>query len=139
MNEYELLNLMYLFFISNAMNFVGFVILIWLGFRFAANIYENQSTDMVGKVMVSLFYVSVAVLMTFNGMTGASVLSAYTEQLAQIGSEAVPRLQAAADNPEISRLRKFSLVIPAHRSTRPARLSDNLLPLLRQLLASRSR
>ena len=98
MNEYELLNLMYLFFISNAMNFVGFVILIWLGFRFAANIYENQSTDMVGKVMVSLFYVSVAVLMTFNGMTGASVLSAYTDQLAQIGSGAVPRLQAAADN-----------------------------------------
>ena len=98
MNEYELLNLMYLFFISNAMNFVGFVILIWLGFRFAANIYENQNTDMVGKVMVSLFYVSVAVLMTFNGMTGASVLSAYTEQLATDGSEAVPRLQAAADN-----------------------------------------
>ncbi len=98
MNEYELLNLMYLFFISNAMNFVGFVILIWLGFRFAANIYENQNTDMVGKVMVSLFYVSVAVLMTFNGMTGASVLSAYTEQLAAVGSEAVPRLQAAADN-----------------------------------------
>ena len=98
MNEYELLNLMYVFFISNAMNFVGFVILIWLGFRFAANIYENQNTDMVGKVMVSLFYVSVAVLMTFNGMTGASVLSAYTEQLAQVGSEAVPRLQAAADN-----------------------------------------
>jgi len=98
MNEYELLNLMYLFFISNAMNFVGFVILIWLGFRFAANIYENQNTDMVGKVMVSLFYVSVAVLMTFNGMTGASVLSAYTEQLATVGSEAVPRLQAAADN-----------------------------------------
>ena len=98
MNEYELLNLMYLFFISNAMNFVGFVILIWLGFRFAANIYENQNTDMVGKVMVSLFYVSVAVLMTFNGMTGASVLSAYTEQLATVGSEAVPRLHAAADN-----------------------------------------
>ena len=98
MNEYELLNLMYLFFISNAMNFVGFVILIWLGFRFAANIYENQNTDMVGKVIVSLFYVSVAVLMTFNGMTGASVLSAYTEQLATVGSEAVPRLQAAADN-----------------------------------------
>ena len=98
MSEYELLNLMYLFFISNAMNFVGFVILIWLGFRFAANIYENQNTDMVGKVMVSLFYVSVAVLMTFNGMTGASVLSAYTEQLATVGSEAVPRLQAAADN-----------------------------------------
>ena len=98
MNEYELLNLMYLFFISNAMNFVGFVILIWLGFRFAANIYENQNTDMVGKVMVSLFYVSVAVLMTFNGMTGASVLSAYTVQLAQVGSEAVPRLQAAAVN-----------------------------------------
>ena len=98
MNEYELLNLMYLFFISNAMNFVGFVILIWLGFRFAANIYVNQNTDMVGKVMVSLFYVSVAVLMTFNGMTGASVLIAYTEQLAAVGSEAVPRLQAAADN-----------------------------------------
>ena len=75
MNEYELLNLMYLFFVSNAINFVGFVILIWLGFRFASNIYENQNTDMVGKVMVSLFYVSVAVLMTFNGMTGASVLS----------------------------------------------------------------
>ena len=98
MSEYELLNLMYLFFVSNAMNFVGFVILTWLGFRFASNIYQTQNTDMVGKVMVSLFYISVAIFMTFNGMTGAAVLSAYTDQLAAINSDAVPRLQAAADN-----------------------------------------
>ena len=98
MSEYELLNLMYLFFVSNAINFLAFVVLTWLGFRFASNIYQTQNVDLLGKVMVSLFYVTVAVFMTFNGATGAGVLAAYTDQLDAIGSDAVPRLRLAAEH-----------------------------------------
>ena len=98
MTEVQLLNLLYLFFISNAMYFVGFVILIWLGFRFANNIYQNENADVLARIFASLFYVCVCIFMTFNGLTGGSVLEAYTAQLTEIGSSAAPRLQLAVDN-----------------------------------------
>ena len=41
MTEYEIFNLMHVGFIQNAMYFVGMVLLIWLGFRMANNIYNN--------------------------------------------------------------------------------------------------
>ena len=98
MTEVQLLNLLYLFFISNAMYFVGFVILIWLGFRFANNIYQNENADVLARIFASLFYVCVCIFMTFNGLTGGSVLEAYAAELSEIGSSAAPRLQLAVDN-----------------------------------------
>ena len=60
MSEYELLNLMYLFFVSNAMNFVGFVILTWLGFRFASNIsFALSSQDLSNLLVTRIFFIKV--------------------------------------------------------------------------------
>ena len=59
MTEMQIWNIMQMGLISNAMYFDGLVLLTRLGFRFEAKIRETQDADMLGKVMVSLFYVLV--------------------------------------------------------------------------------
>ena len=46
MAEYQILNLMQVAFIQNAMYFVGMVLFTWLGFRMANNIYNNPDSNM---------------------------------------------------------------------------------------------
>ena len=56
MTEYQVFNMMYVGLISNAMYFVGMVLLTWLGFRMANNIYNSQDANMGAKVFTSWFY-----------------------------------------------------------------------------------
>ena len=53
MTEYQLLNLMYLGFVFNAMYTVGFILFTWLGFKMARNIYEDSSAAITGKVFTT--------------------------------------------------------------------------------------
>ena len=53
MTEYQILNLMYVAFISNAMYFVAMVLLTWLGFRMANNVRNTENPPMMGKISVS--------------------------------------------------------------------------------------
>ena len=53
--EYEIWNLMYLGFISNAMFMVAMVLLSWLGFRFAAAIAADPETPVMGKITATIF------------------------------------------------------------------------------------
>ena len=57
MTEYQIFNMMYVGFISNSMYFVGCVLLIWLGFRMANNIYNSPDANMASKIFTSLFCV----------------------------------------------------------------------------------
>ena len=54
MAEYQILNLMQVAFIQNAMYFVGMVLFTWLGFRMANNIYNNPDSNMLGKIFTSI-------------------------------------------------------------------------------------
>ena len=84
MDEYQLLNLMNLSFVSNAMYFVGMVLFIWLGFRFANAIYEDGSAPMISKVLSSLYYLCV---------------DTYSALLIDIGADSGSRLAAYSENP----------------------------------------
>ncbi len=53
MTEYQIFNMMYVGFISNSMYFVGMVLLTWLGFRMANNIYNSSDANMSAKVLTS--------------------------------------------------------------------------------------
>ena len=66
-------NLMGVFLISNAMYFAACAFLIWVGFRFTNNIYNNPETMLIGKVLTTLFCVSVA-MFTFGNMAQFSDL-----------------------------------------------------------------
>ena len=99
MAEYQILNLMQVAFIQNAMYFVGMVLFTWLGFRMANNIYNNPDANMLGKVFTSIFCVFVAAFMCGVIQIGGSILESAVVQLNDIGAASAERMAAYLDFP----------------------------------------
>ena len=99
MTEYQIFNLMYVGFISNSMYFVGCVLLIWLGFRMANNIYNSPDANMASKVFTSLFFVLVAMITYYTQQIGAAILGTAVTSLADIGAASAERMVQYVDNP----------------------------------------
>ena len=101
MTEYQIFNMMYVGFISNSMYFVGMVLLTWLGFRMARNIYEDSSATMLGKVFTSIFCLFVAFFFVQSNMIGGGILQSYTSILVEMDSSSGERLSDYANSPTI--------------------------------------
>lgn len=99
MTEYQIFNMMYVGFISNSMYFVGLVLLTWLGFRMANNIYNSQDANMGAKVFTSAFCVLVGVMMFYTQQIGAAILDTAVTTLADIGAPSAERMQQYPDSP----------------------------------------
>ena len=99
MTEYQVLNLMYVAFISNAMYFVGCILLVWLGFRMANNIYNSSENNMPAKAFTSLFCILVAVILFYTQQVGGGIFNAYVNQLVDMGASSADRLQPYLDSP----------------------------------------
>ena len=84
MTEMQIWNIMQMGLISNAMYFVGLVLLTWLGFRFAAKMRETQDADMLGKVMVSLFYVLIGLSFFNVNMIAGDIISTAANSMAEL-------------------------------------------------------
>ena len=98
MSEYELLNLFYVFLISNGMYFVGSAIFIWLGFRLARGVYDDAKAPLLPKIFISLYCLGTACTFFFTYMQAAIVMDVYATQLIDVGSSAGSRIQSAADS-----------------------------------------
>ena len=101
MTEYQLLNLMYLGFVFNAMYSVGFILFTWLGFRMARNIYEDSTATMLGKIFTTVFCLFVAFFFIQSNMIGGGILQSYSSILVEMGSPSGDRLSAYANSPTI--------------------------------------
>ena len=99
MTEYEIFNLMYVGFISNSMYFVGCVLLIWLGFRMANNIFNSPDANVASKVFTSLFCVLVAMITYYTQQIGAAILGTAVTSLTDIGAASAERMVQYVDNP----------------------------------------
>ena len=99
MAEYQILNLMQVAFIQNAMYFVGMVLFTWLGFRMANNIYNNPDSNMLGKIFTSIFCIFVAAFMFGVNQIGGSILESAVVQLNDIGAASAERMDAYHDFP----------------------------------------
>ena len=99
MTEYQIFNLMYVGFISNSMYFVGCVLLIWLGFRMANNIYNSPDANMASKLFTSLFCVLVAMITYYTQQIGAAILGTAVTSLTDIGAASAERMVQYVDNP----------------------------------------
>ena len=99
MTEYQIFNMMYIGFISNSMYFVGCVLLIWLGFRMANNIYNSPDANMASKVFTSLFCVLVAMITYYTQQIGAAILGTAVTSLTDIGAASAERMVQYVDNP----------------------------------------
>ena len=105
----EMWNLMGLFMVSNAVYFAACAFLIWVGFRFTNNIYNNPDTKLVGKVLTTLFCLSVAIFTLGNMTAGtqlfkdvAEVFIAMQSNGVDIGPAAERLIGATADTPNIN-------------------------------------
>ena len=99
MTEYQIFNMMYVGFISNSMYFVGRVILIWLGFRMANNIYNSPDANMASKIFTSLYCVLVAMMTFYTQQIGAAILDTAVTSLADVGAASAERMVQYVDNP----------------------------------------
>jgi hypothetical protein len=66
MTEYQILNIMHVGFIQNAMYFVGMVLMTWLAFRMCNNVRNNPNTNIAGKAFTSIFCVFVGTIHDSN-------------------------------------------------------------------------
>jgi hypothetical protein len=99
MTEYQIFNMMYVGFISNSMYFVGCVILIWLGFRMANNIYNSPDANMASKIFTSLYCVLVAMMTFYTQQIGAAILDTAVTSLTDVGAASAERMVQYVDNP----------------------------------------
>jgi hypothetical protein len=100
MTEYQIFNMMYIGFISNSMYFVGMVLLTWLGFRMANNIYNSSDANMAAKLFTSLYCVLVAAMLFYTQQIGAAILNTAVSNLEVNGfQESYERMGQYVDNP----------------------------------------
>ena len=99
MTEYQVLSLMQLGFIQNAMYFVGLVLMTWLGFRMANNVRANPSSNMIGKVFTSVFCLFVASFMFSVNQIGGAVLSNNADLLVDMGAASGEGLVELVNSP----------------------------------------
>ena len=84
MTELEIWNVMQMGLISNAMYFVGMVLMTWLGFRFAAKMREEQNSELVGKILVSAFYLMVGFSFFNVNMIAGDIISTAAYSMAEL-------------------------------------------------------
>ena len=92
---------------AQAIWFAGCAFLIWVGFRFSNNIYNDSSTPLVGKVMATAFCGSVA-LFTLGNMAqvggirqGVGAVFAALEADGATLSEGAANLAASVNDPAV--------------------------------------
>tara|TARA_B100001093_G_scaffold155923_1_gene148525 strand:- start:2310 stop:2693 length:384 start_codon:yes stop_codon:yes gene_type:complete len=100
MTEYEIFNMMYVGFISNSIYFVGMVLLTWLGFRMANNVYNSSDANMAAKLFTSLYCVLVAAMLFYTQQIGAAILNTAVSNLEVSDfQESYERMGQYVDNP----------------------------------------
>ena len=101
MTEYQILNMMHVGFIQNAMYCVGMVLMTWLAFRMCNNVRNNPNTNMAGKAFTSIFCVFVALFMTQTNAIGGSILTSSVNSLVDVGAASAERMSAYLSSPMI--------------------------------------
>ena len=101
MTEYQVLNLMQVGFIQNAMYFVGMVLMTWLGFRMCNNVRNNPNSNMAGKLFTSVYCLFVAAFMFQVNQIGGAILASNVSLLVDMGAASGDRMAAYMDAPLI--------------------------------------
>ena len=99
MDEVQIYNTMYLGFISNSMYFVGMVLLTWLGFRMANNIYNSPDANMAAKLFTSVYCVLVGVMFFYTQQIGAAILETASTSLTAIEAPSAERMEKYPNSP----------------------------------------
>ncbi len=75
MNELAIWNLLASFNTANAIWFLGCIVAVWLGFRISNNIYNTENAPIVGKILGSVYCLTVAFFTAFTLSQGSVLLN----------------------------------------------------------------
>ena len=93
MTELEIWNVMHMGLISNSMYFVGMVLMTWLGFRMATKTRDDKNAELIGKILVSAFFVLVGLSFLNVTMIAGDIISTSASAMALLSERT-----AGADN-----------------------------------------
>ena len=93
MTELEIWNVMHMGLISNSMYFVGMVLMTRLGFRMATKTRDDKNAEMIGKILVSAFFVLVGLSFLNVTMIAGDIISTSASAMALLSERT-----AGADN-----------------------------------------
>ena len=93
MTELEIWNVMHMGLISNSVYFVGMVLMTWLGFRMATKTRDDKNAEMIGKILVSAFFVLVGLSFLNVTMIAGDIISTSASAMALLSERT-----AGADN-----------------------------------------
>ena len=85
MSEMEMWNLLAVFMVGNATWFLAYVVAIWLGFRMTNNIYSGADAPIVGKILVSIYCLTVSAFMTLLTLNTNNLFRDIASGLESIG------------------------------------------------------
>ena len=95
MSEMEMWNLLAVFMVGNATWFLAYVVAIWLGFRMTNNIYSGADAPLVGKILVSIYCLTVSAFMTLLTLNTNKLFRDIASGLESIGETQI--LSSAAE------------------------------------------
>ena len=95
MSEMEMWNLLAVFMVGNATWFLAYVVAIWLGFRMTNNIYSSADAPVLGKILVSIYCLTVSAFMTLLTLNTNTLFKDIASGLESIGETQV--LSSAAE------------------------------------------
>ncbi|MDA9575263.1 hypothetical protein N9S05_02890, partial [Gammaproteobacteria bacterium] len=84
---------------SNSMYFVGMVLLTWLGFRMANNIFNSTDVNMAAKVLTSIYCVLVGIMLFYTQQIGAAILETAANNLVAIEAASAERMSTYPNSP----------------------------------------
>ena len=89
MTELEIWNVMHMGLISNSMYFVGMILMTWLGFRMASKTRDDKNAEMIGKILVSAFFVLVGLSFLNVTMIAGDIISTSASAMALLSERTV--------------------------------------------------
>tara|TARA_B100001939_G_scaffold238861_1_gene206222 strand:+ start:486 stop:812 length:327 start_codon:yes stop_codon:yes gene_type:complete len=81
------------------MYFVGMVLLTWLGFRMANNIFNSTDANMAAKVFTSIYCVLVGIMLFYTQQIGAAILETAANSLVAIEAASAERMSTYPNSP----------------------------------------
>ncbi len=108
MSELDMWNILAGFMSGNAIWFLAYVVATWLGFRMTNNIYMDGSAPIVGKILVSLYCLSVSAFMYMlivntNGLFRDVAVGLKTVgQTGELSAAAQAFIEQASDAPSMN-------------------------------------
>lgn len=88
MSEFDLWNVFAAFMAGNAMWFLGYIVATWLGFRMTNNIYASGGGPIIGKILVSVYCLSVSAFMCILMVNTNSLFRDVAAGLTSVGETA---------------------------------------------------